>query len=61
MTASPMRNTLLCLALLGLSASVRADVTPAPLFTDNAVLQRDKPVPVWGKADAGLGSQQYVP
>lgn len=48
-----MRNTLLCLALLGLGASVRADVTPAPLFTDNAVLQRDKPVPVWGKADAG--------
>ena len=48
-----MRNTLLCLALLGLGASARADVIPAPLFTDNAVLQRDKPVPVWGQADAG--------
>jgi sialate O-acetylesterase len=23
------------------------------LFTDNAVLQRDKPIPVWGTADAG--------
>src|SRR5476649_2617705 len=31
---------------------VRADVTLAPLFTDHAVLQRDKPVAVWGSADA---------
>ncbi|MCX6955181.1 MAG: sialate O-acetylesterase [Verrucomicrobia bacterium] len=31
----------------------RADVSLAPLFTDHAVLQRDKPVPVWGRADAG--------
>ena len=48
-----MRNTLICLALVCLGAPLRADVIPAPLFTDNAVLQRDKPVPVWGKADAG--------
>ena len=48
-----MRYTLTLLALLGLGASVRADVVPAPLFTDNAVLQRDKPLPVWGTADAG--------
>ena len=34
-------------------ASVFADVTLAPVFTDHAVLQRDKPLPVWGKADAG--------
>jgi len=40
-----------CLALF--SAGIRADVTLAPLFTDHAVLQRDKPVPVWGTADAG--------
>jgi sialate O-acetylesterase len=53
MTDSPMRYTLTCLALLGLGASARADVVPAVLFTDNAVLQRDKPVPVWGTADAG--------
>lgn len=39
--------------LLALGVSVRADVTLAPLFTDHAVLQRDKPVAVWGKADAG--------
>jgi sialate O-acetylesterase len=31
----------------------RADVKLAPLFTDDMVLQRDKPVPVWGAADAG--------
>ena len=30
-----------------------ADPSPASLFTDGAVLQRDKPVPIWGKADAG--------
>ena len=53
MTHLPMRNTLICLALVCLGAPLRADVIPAPLFTDNAVLQRDKPVPVWGKADAG--------
>jgi len=31
----------------------RADVALAPLFTDGAVLQRDKTVAIWGKADAG--------
>ncbi len=35
------------------TASLRADVTPNPLFTDGAVLQRDKPVPVWGTARDG--------
>ncbi|GAB6164533.1 sialate O-acetylesterase [Thermostilla marina] len=30
-----------------------ADVQPASIFTDNAVLQRDMPLPVWGKADPG--------
>jgi len=50
-----MRHTSvgILIALLGLGAHLRADVVPAPLFTDNAVLQRDKPVPVWGTADAG--------
>lgn len=42
---------LCCLAFL--AAGVRADVTLAPLFTDHAVLQRDKAVPVWGRAAAG--------
>ena len=30
-----------------------ATVSLAPLFADGAVLQRDKPVPVWGTADTG--------
>jgi len=41
------------LFLILLDAGARADVTLAPLFADHAVLQRDKPVPVWGKADTG--------
>jgi sialate O-acetylesterase len=38
---------------LVLCSVLRADVALAPLFRDGAVLQRDKPVPVWGRADAG--------
>lgn len=34
-------------------AIVRADVTLAPLFVDGAVVQRDKPLPIWGRANAG--------
>ena len=53
-----MKLPLHLLALAGtlfvaLAADTRGDVTLAPLFTDHAVLQRDKPVPVWGRADAG--------
>jgi sialate O-acetylesterase len=36
-----------------LATALHANVTPAPLFTDGAVLQRGKPVPVWGRADPG--------
>ena len=39
--------------VLCLCAAGRADVTLAPLFQDHAVLQRDKALPVWGRADAG--------
>lgn len=39
--------------LLFLATSLRADVTLAPPFNDHAVLQRDKPIPVWGRADPG--------
>jgi len=34
------------------SPSKKVEVTLAPLFGDHAVLQRDKPVPVWGRAGA---------
>jgi len=37
---------------LGVSTA-RADVIPNPLFADNAVLQQDMKVPVWGTADPG--------
>ena len=41
------------LAFLMLAHAVRADVMPNPMFSDNAVLQRDQRVPVWGKAVDG--------
>jgi sialate O-acetylesterase len=37
-------------SLLGVA---HATITPAPLFTDNAVLQRDRAIPVWGTAEPG--------
>jgi sialate O-acetylesterase len=43
----------LCAALGLLVSGVRAEFTLAPLFRDGAVLQRDKPVPVWGTATPG--------
>ena len=43
----------LSLVALGLTLTARAEVTLAPLFTDHAVLQRDKTVPIWGRADTG--------
>jgi sialate O-acetylesterase len=42
----------LALALL-MAAPAGAKVTPNPLFTDNAVLQRDREIPVWGAAADG--------
>jgi sialate O-acetylesterase len=39
--------------LVLLAASLRGDVTLAPLFTDHAVVQRDQPLPVWGRAEPG--------
>ena len=39
--------------VLAIGASARADVSLAPLFSDHAVLQRGKTVPVWGRAAPG--------
>ena len=52
-----VRKNLFCLGIVGLGAAyfgapVRADVVPAYAFNDNAVLQRDKLIPVWGTAFA---------
>jgi sialate O-acetylesterase len=48
-----MHRILLPVALACLLAPSRADVVPGFLFSDNAVLQRDKPILVWGTAAAG--------
>lgn len=47
-----MRRPLLTLALT-LSIVCRAAVTLPQLFQSGMVMQRGKPIPVWGKADAG--------
>jgi len=39
--------------VLAAASAALADVTLAPLFRDGAVLQRDKPIPVWGRAQPG--------
>src|SRR5207248_10376069 len=52
-SAPLMRSTIRILCLLFAALAARADVTLAPLFADHAVLQRDKPVAVWGRAEAG--------
>lgn len=44
---------ILFLASLFAAGVLQADVKPASVFTDNMVLQRGKPVAVWGTADAG--------
>lgn len=46
------RLTASCLSL-ALAAPLCADVVLAPPFQDNAVLQRDRPLAVWGRADPG--------
>ena len=40
-------------SLLMLTQPLAAQVSLAPLFRDGGVLQREKPVPVWGRAIAG--------
>lgn len=44
---------LLTAFVLGGTCSLRADVRLAVPFQDHAVLQRDRPLPVWGWADPG--------
>jgi len=47
------RRWVLTVLLLGGTCSLRADVRLAVPFQDHAVLQRDRPLPVWGWADPG--------
>ncbi len=56
MIRSPYRSPVLRIAFLGMMLSAEAahaDVTLAPLFQNNAILQREKPVTIWGTADPG--------
>ena len=49
-----MNKTVSSIALLAVfivTLQVYAELTPAPVFNDHMVLQRDMIVPVWGKAD----------
>ena len=47
-----MKSILLLLCLLP-TAGLRAELMLAPVFTDHMVLQRDEPLPVWGRAVPG--------
>ena len=47
----PFRS--LITSLLASVCLAHADVTPASLFCDHAVLQQGVPIPVWGTADDG--------
>lgn len=49
----PARLSLLLLALILLPTVASADPKLPGVFSDNMVLQRDKAVPVWGKAEPG--------
>lgn len=41
------------LYLLCMASAARAEVKLPSVFSDHAVLQRDRPLPIWGTADAG--------
>lgn len=48
-----MRTLLSVLALLGLTLPGRADVTLPTIFGSHMVLQRDKPITIWGWSEKG--------
>jgi hypothetical protein len=41
------------IALTSLHFTAKADVALNPMFGDHMVLQRERPLPIWGKADPG--------
>src|SRR5689334_17132183 len=48
-----MKRPLCLFSVLAAAGFVHADVKLPAVFTDHLVLQRGKPVAVWGTADAG--------
>lgn len=53
MIINRLLSTLAISALCCFSGSARAEVKFHSVFSDNMVLQRDRPLPVWGRATAG--------
>ena len=58
MSTMPIRSfgftcALAATIVVGSTSIARGDVKPSPLFTDNAVIQRDSVTFVWGSADPG--------
>jgi len=49
---STVQRVLIVLLILSACAGARADVDLPDLFSDHAVLQRGRPIPVWGRANA---------
>ena len=50
-----IRLLLLCkfAALLSVPLLTRGEITLGPIFKDHAIVQRDKPLPIWGRAAPG--------
>lgn len=48
-----MKHLLLLLAIFYIATAVSAQVVPHHIFADNMVLQRDKPLKIWGWASPG--------
>jgi hypothetical protein len=48
-----VRRTALAVASLSAAASAQAAPTLHPLFSDHAVLQRGRPIAIWGTAEPG--------
>ncbi len=48
-----VRSAIHSAAAMLAGAAAQAEVTPAVLFADGIVLQRDRPLPVWGRATPG--------
>ena len=64
---TPFFAGMIAIAAVGLPLAVQAEVQLAQVFTPHAVLQRDKPLPIWGWAEPGekiavtLGARQAEP
>jgi len=47
------RSKWIFILAIAISSPVRADVTPARIFSDHMVIQRETLAPIWGQADSG--------